>query len=103
MLSTPAASLRQRAEAWQASLGQGQVIEAADAVGGGSLPEGELEGWALALDSDDAEATSLRLREGRPPVIAHIALGRVLLHPRTIPPEQDAQLCAAVRAALAHD
>ena len=61
------------------------LVEGKGAVGGGAYPGVELSGWALALDPPDgAEAFAARLRSGRPPVIARIADGRVLLDPRTV-------------------
>lgn len=99
-LRTPAAELRARAETWREAIGAGEVVAAADAVGGGSLPEGTLPGFALAVGDGDAEALAMRLRSQAPPVVGHIVEGRVLLHPRTIAPEDEDALVASVRAAL---
>lgn len=93
--------LRERALAWRATLGAGEVVDADDAVGGGSLPEGVLGGVALAIATNDADALLARLRAHDPPVIGHIVDGRVLLHPRTVAPADDDALLASVRAALA--
>jgi seryl-tRNA(Sec) selenium transferase len=46
-----------------------------------------------------ADALSLRLRLGRPPVVARVADGRVLLDPRTLS-DQDLPVVAAVLADL---
>jgi L-seryl-tRNA(Ser) seleniumtransferase len=100
LISAPLAGLRERACGWQRAIGSGEVVEAAGAVGGGSLPEGRLAGWALALDAGDPDALIASLRAQSPPVIGHIVEDRVLLHPRTVPPEADDALIAAVRAAL---
>jgi L-seryl-tRNA(Ser) seleniumtransferase len=92
--------LRARAEAWQAALGVGEVIEADDAVGGGSMPEGVLRGVALALATDGPDALLARLRAQDPPIVGHIVDDRVLLHPRTVPVGDEPALLASVRAAL---
>jgi len=49
--------------------------------------------------SPSAEALGRALREGTPPVVARIAEERVWLDPRTVQPEEEADLLAAVRAA----
>jgi L-seryl-tRNA(Ser) seleniumtransferase len=41
-----------------------------------------------------------RLRLGQPPVVARIEHERLLLDPRTVLPEEDVSLIAAVRAAF---
>ena len=46
-------------------------------------------------------ALARRLRQQNPPVIARIIDGRVALDPRTVMPEEDEALIAAVKAALA--
>ena len=77
------------------------LVEGRGAVGGGTYPGVELPGWALALDPPDgAEACAARLRTGRPPVIARIADGRVLLDPRTVDAEEEDELVRRVSEAL---
>ncbi len=83
--------------------GNGAGIVAADAfLGGGSAPEAPIPGEALALPgSSDLLA---RLRRGappHPPVVGYLREGRLLLDLRTVDPEDDEALVAAVRAALA--
>lgn len=76
------------------------AIEPADAfLGGGSAPGQAISGEALTLSGDDALAR--RLRQGEPPVVGYLRRGRLVLDLRTVPPEQDATLVRAVRAALA--
>jgi L-seryl-tRNA(Ser) seleniumtransferase len=99
-LSAEQSTLLARAEAWRVRLGAGVVVDADDAVGGGSLPEGRLAGVALALETAEADALLARLRAGEPPVIGHIAEGRVLLHPRTVAPDDDDTLIAVAARAL---
>jgi len=89
-----------RASAWREQLGAGTVVDATGAVGGGCLPEGRISGFALALDADDPDGLLAALRRQDPPVIGHIDKNRVLLHPRTVPPQWDAKLVAAAKVAL---
>lgn len=79
---------------------EAEVTEAAGAVGGGSLPEGTVPGSALALTAPDPEGLLVALRRQEPPVIGHIYKDQVLLHPRTIEPQDDDRLLACVIAAL---
>jgi L-seryl-tRNA(Ser) seleniumtransferase len=78
------------------------LVEGKGAVGGGTYPGVELPGWALTLDHPDgAEAFAARLRAGRPPVIARISDGRVLLDPRTVEAEEEDDLVRRVSEAWA--
>jgi L-seryl-tRNA(Ser) seleniumtransferase len=89
-----------RARLERAAAGLGAEIVPADAfVGGGSAPEEPIPGEALALPGDDALLA--RLRHGEPPVVGYLRQGRLVLDLRTVPPEDDATLVAAVRQALA--
>ncbi len=77
----------------------GAEIVAADAyVGGGAAPEAPIVGEALALPGDDGLLR--RLRAGEPPVVGYLREGRLLLDLRTVDPEDEEELVAAVRRAL---
>ena len=54
MIAAPAERMRERAEAWRAALGAGDVVESESMVGGGSLPGEGLPTWALAVASPAA-------------------------------------------------
>ncbi len=71
-------------------------------VGGGSLPEESLPTRLVAIPGDGADLSDLarRLRLGDPPVVARIERDMLLLDPRTVRPEDDRTLIAAVKAAL---
>jgi L-seryl-tRNA(Ser) seleniumtransferase len=84
MMSAPLERLRARAEAWQAALGQGEVIESESTVGGGSLPEECTSTFVLALSARSPATLLKRLRQANPPVIARTADDRVLFDPRTV-------------------
>ena len=57
----------------------------------------------VALDAGalGADGLALRLRLGEPSVVARVAEGRVLLDPRTLPPDSAPAIGAALTAALA--
>jgi L-seryl-tRNA(Ser) seleniumtransferase len=105
MISMPLDVVQRRASRWARAIGApARVVDGRSMVGGGSLPEESLPARLVAIaPPGEAGATELarRLRLGRPPVVARIEHDRLLLDPRTVLPEEDASLIAAVRAALA--
>lgn len=103
MISATPESLRERACGWRAQLRNGfKVVETRSAIGGGSLPGETLPTWALAFDASGtqggADGILRRLREGRPPVVARVEDEHVLFDPRTVAPDEDAELLEALRA-----
>jgi L-seryl-tRNA(Ser) seleniumtransferase len=121
MIATSPAALQQRASQWQAQLlGWGicaELVEGQSTIGGGSLPGETLPTTLLAIPENSVtsqhnalaeeqphsplDALAARLRAGNPPVVARILRDRLLLDPRTVLPEQDDALLAALQAALA--
>jgi L-seryl-tRNA(Ser) seleniumtransferase len=103
MISAPVFALEARAAAWATALGArgipAAVIATTSTVGGGSLPGEVLETRALALSHSAPDRLAAALRQGQPPVVGRIAEARLILDPRTVPPELDAALVAAVEAA----
>jgi L-seryl-tRNA(Ser) seleniumtransferase len=96
MLDADPGVLHARAERLARAIG-GEVVEAVAKVGGGALPLLELTGPAVALHSENPDATAARLRAGDPPVLARIQDGRVLLDPRTMADEEVEWVAAALR------
>lgn len=98
------ADLHPRAAAWVGALraaGLDTKLEADEGfTGGGSLPGEGLPTWVAAVVARDADAAMARLRRGEPAVVARVADGKIKLDPRTVLPEEDAGLLAAVIAAL---
>jgi L-seryl-tRNA(Ser) seleniumtransferase len=88
------------AERLSASNIRADVIDGFSAVGGGSAPGRRLPTRlvAIALPASPLESA---LRAGRPPVVARIEDGRVLVDLRTVPPEQDEVLGALIVGAAA--
>ena len=66
-------------------------------MGGGGAPGVPLPGWAVRLP----EAAARPLRLGTPAVLPRVHDGACLVDPRCVPEERDADLLAAIRAALA--
>ena len=103
-LRRPLSQVRARVEGWCLKLGEqgvrSQVVELDAAVGGGALAEAPLPSVALAVDTTEPNALARRLRQGTPPVLARIRDDQLLLDGRTILPEEDELLLAAVVAAI---
>ncbi|MCY3907109.1 MAG: L-seryl-tRNA(Sec) selenium transferase [Anaerolineaceae bacterium] len=98
MIAREAGALRAVADNWARRLG-GEVLAGESAVGGGSLPGATLPTWLLALEVAQPNEFLAGLRAAEPPVIARIADGRVLLDPRTVLPDEEEALLAALEAA----
>jgi len=101
MIARPLADIRRQAEAWAAALSPLPVTlrDSHSTVGGGSLPGATLPTVCLALLPPSPDAFLSALREGDHPVIARIERDAVLLDPRTVLPDQDDDLLAAIRRA----
>jgi L-seryl-tRNA(Ser) seleniumtransferase len=77
------------------------VVDAADAVGAGSLPTVELPGAAVRVGAPGVEAgrLALRLRAAATPVFSTVSDGAVRLHVRTLlPGDEEAVVAACVEA-----
>ena len=108
MMSLTLEQVRGRAEAWAAELGQGLapsnvealVVAGESTVGGGSLPGESMPTMLLSLEVRSAEKFLRSLRRNDPPLIARTENDKVLLDPRTVLPEQEAVLLAALKNLL---
>ena len=100
MIAAPIDQLQTRSEAWVKRLGQGEVIPGQSTVGGGSLPEETLPTSLLALSVRYPNAFTSHLRKADPPIIARIEDDRVVLDPRTVLEEQEADLLRALGTLL---
>jgi len=99
MISRSLEDIKKTAENWAAQVG-GTVLSGESTVGGGSLPGTSLPTALLAIESDSPDRALEKLRGADPPVVARIADGRVLLDPRAVLPEQEADLLAGLRSVL---
>ncbi|HKI39377.1 MAG TPA: L-seryl-tRNA(Sec) selenium transferase [Mycobacterium sp.] len=96
-LAAEVAQLRARAESLAGALPPSVGAEAVDcvaAVGGGGAPDVQLPSAAVSLPESYAAA----LRAGSPPVVGRLEASRCLLDLRTVAPEDDELVLAAVRA-----
>ena len=100
MISATPEALKDRAEAWHATLGMGEVIPSQSTVGGGSLPEETLPTFVLSLRVRSPNRVMERLRQNQPPVIARLEDEKVIIDPRTILPEQEQDLIPAIRSVV---
>ncbi len=80
-----------------------EIVDGESILGGGAAPSSTLPTRALALTCDGFSADELatRLRLSEPPIIARVDEGRVLLDLRTVFPEQDAAVVAALHRIVA--
>ena len=75
-----------------------EIVDGESILGGGAAPSSILPTRLLALTCEGLSADELvaRLRNSDPPVIARVDEGRVLLDLRTVFPEQDTAIAAAL-------
>jgi L-seryl-tRNA(Ser) seleniumtransferase len=103
MLAVPLDALEARAVALSARLdGLDLRVERVQGyTGGGALPLAPIDSIALAWHAprEGVDAAAARLRRASPPVVARVDGERVLIDLRTIPPERDGELAAALEAA----
>jgi L-seryl-tRNA(Ser) seleniumtransferase len=80
-----------------------EIVESESILGGGSAPSSSLPTRVLALTCEGLSADELaaRLRASDAPIIARVDEGRVLLDLRTVFPEQDTALAAALNRIVA--
>ena len=107
MIALPLSDVATRAEAIAEQLlllpGVGaSVVDGWSTIGGGSAPGSALPTRLVAIEAAGVSADELerRLRHGDPAVVARIQDGRLVVDPRTIAPDEDTILAAAVAAAL---
>ncbi len=95
MLRLPNEQLRERAERIVGQLGDLPIAigKGTSQIGGGTLPQAAIPSVVLELPEEFA----VRLRRGTPPIVGYIERGKLKLDLRTVLPEQDAQLIAALR------
>ncbi len=86
---------RARLERTAAEIGA-EIVPADAFLGGGSAPEVPIPGEALSLPGDDALLARLR----RESVMGYLRQGRLMLDLRTVDPDDDPALIAAVRRAI---
>ncbi|HVN07096.1 MAG TPA: L-seryl-tRNA(Sec) selenium transferase, partial [Bryobacteraceae bacterium] len=100
MIRQSASQIRERAEGLLRPLAdlKAELVEGASVIGGGSTPAQSLPTWLIAIECADENIALRRLRANDPPVIARVAGQRLLLDLRTVLPEEEAELAAALQA-----
>jgi len=93
MATTPVADLRARAE----KIGVGTVVDLMAVPGGGTLPGIEIPSVGLAIEGDHVEALRLGT-DARRPIIARVREGVTELDLRTVNPDDDTIVEAALRS-----
>jgi L-seryl-tRNA(Ser) seleniumtransferase len=75
-----------------------EIIDGESVIGGGAAPSAVLPTRLLAVNCEglSADEISARLRAWDPPIIARVEEGRALLDLRTVFPEQDPAVVAAL-------
>jgi L-seryl-tRNA(Ser) seleniumtransferase len=108
MLAAPAEAVRARAEAMAEELRRAcraglEVRDASSAVGGGAAPAVDVPTVVLAVSDPtrSPDELSAALRAQDPPVVARVADDRLLLDLRTVLPEDEPALLAALMRTLA--
>ena len=94
MASLTTADLEHRAQAVVAKSGVGEAAPMASVPGGGTLPGTEIESCGVVLDGDHTAP----LRAGSPPIIARVGDSRTWLDLRTVAPDDDPHVIAALKA-----
>ena len=109
MIGAPREELMRRAEAVLAAVtGRGaglrralraEVVAGESLVGGGTFPDARIPSAMISLGAgEEAERWLARLRAHTPPVVARRRKGRIFLDLRTVAPEEDAVVAAALAA-----
>jgi L-seryl-tRNA(Ser) seleniumtransferase len=75
-----------------------ELIAGVSVIGGGATPEQSLPTCLIAIRTADVTGSQRQLREGTPPVIARIEEDRLLIDLRTVFPEEERELAAALQA-----
>ncbi len=107
MIHESSDSVRERAERLsealapvaQAAGGRVELVAGHSVVGGGTLPDGEIATWRVAIDpgSLSVDALQRRLRFGPTSVVARTEDNRVLIDLRTVDPSEEEDLVRALR------
>ncbi len=100
MISASLTNLQERVESWRETLAEARITsmiwDGESAIGGGSLPGETLPTKLLALPVESPDACASALRTLDVPVICRIQSDHLLFDPRTLLPEQDSLLVAAI-------
>ena len=97
MIAADPEELRERAEGWRSQVGAGEVQPSQSAIGGGSLPAETRPTFVWSMEFEHPNDAARQLRDREPPIIARVERDRLILDPRTVLPDEDAVVVAALR------
>jgi L-seryl-tRNA(Ser) seleniumtransferase len=102
MISCSREELRTRAERLAARLSplDVRVAEGESGAGGGSTPDQTLPTWLVQIAVPSVNEMEMRLRQAPVPVVARIEHGFLTLDLRTVAPEEEESLIAAIRYSI---
>lgn len=102
-LASRAAALADEIASSCGSRATASSVETTSRVGGGASPEAELPSSGVAVTPDSISVDDLRARllEAIPPVVARVSDDAVVIDLRTVEPEDDRAIAAALKEALA--
>ena len=102
MISQSSEELRARSERVLGLLDgvRASLVEGSSVIGGGSTPGQPLRTWLITIDCADVVEVERRFRLSDPPVVARIEDGRLMLDLRTVFPNEERELAAAIRSAI---
>ncbi len=99
MIAAPLEEIEKRAGLWAKALGDlAEIMPGETMIGGGSLPGGTLPTHLLAFGGRDVKAIAERLRLRDVPVVGRIEKDKLLLDPRSVLPEEDIIVIAALKS-----
>jgi L-seryl-tRNA(Ser) seleniumtransferase len=103
MIRQPAEEIRARAERLVARVPgiRAEVVPGNSVIGGGATPGQAIPTWLIAIAGPGLPAAEARLRAGDPPVIARIEGNLLVLDLRTVLPEEEDELAAALEGVYA--
>jgi len=99
MIRQPAGTIRARAAAFLARAGiPGHLADGLSVIGGGATPEQSIPTCLIVLDWPNVADIERRLRAGQPPVVARVEDQKLVLDLRTVLPQEEGELAAALLA-----
>jgi len=100
LIRQTAAQIRARAEALVARIPglRAEILPGNSVAGGGATPEQSIPTWLIAIECAGVVGAERRLRAGEPPVVARIEDQRLILDLRTVFPQEEEDLAAALRS-----
>ena len=98
MVAATVDELAARAGAAVRGIANASVIDGESVIGGGSVPGETIPTKLIVIDDERPEKLAATLRANDPPVIARVERGRLVLDLRTVSPDDDAAVVAALKA-----